>query len=164
MKESSRQRPRSAMSWKTLEKSRLEPAAPNRLADRKRCALSAQPNPHLRRFGWVDKAQRFRSARRFGAAGSSPDFSRVFHDMALPGLCLERSFDVLYCRTQANPPTLNLLHGLSKSPRTSRELKEASERHCLSNPKTILKLMQLPWTSSLVFDKDVLPPEVALQV
>ena len=29
-------------------------------------------------FGWVDKAQCFRSARRFGAAGSSPDFSRVF--------------------------------------------------------------------------------------
>ena len=54
--------------------------------------------------GWVNKAQRFRSARRFGAAGSSPDFSRVFHDMALLGLCLELSFNVLYCRTQANPP------------------------------------------------------------
>ena len=26
----------------------------------------------------VDKAQCFRSARRFGAVGSSPDFSRVF--------------------------------------------------------------------------------------
>ena len=47
LKESSRQRPRSAMSWKTLEKSGLEPAAPNRLADRKHCALSTQPNPHL---------------------------------------------------------------------------------------------------------------------
>ena len=46
-------------------------------------------------FGWVDKAQCFRSARRFGAAGSSPDFSRVFHDMVLLGLCLELSFDVL---------------------------------------------------------------------
>ena len=57
-------------------------------------------------FGWVDKAQCFRSARRFGAAGSSPDFSRVFHDMALLGLCLELSFNILYCRTQANPPTL----------------------------------------------------------
>ena len=32
---------------KTLEKSGLEPAAPNRLADRKLCALSTQPNPHL---------------------------------------------------------------------------------------------------------------------
>ena len=30
----------------------------------------------------------------------------VFHDMALQGLCLELSFNVLYCRTQANPPTL----------------------------------------------------------
>ena len=29
-------------------------------------------------FGWVDKAQCFRSARRFGAAGLSPDFSRGF--------------------------------------------------------------------------------------
>ena len=57
-------------------------------------------------FGWVDKAQCFRSARRFGAAGSSPDFSRVFRDMALLGLCLELSFSVLYCRTQANLPTL----------------------------------------------------------
>ena len=34
-------------------------------------------------FGWVDKAQCFRSARRFGAVGSSPDFSRVFHDIWL---------------------------------------------------------------------------------
>ena len=30
----------------------------------------------------------------------------VFHDMVLLGLCLELSFNVLYCRTQANPPTL----------------------------------------------------------
>ena len=65
LKESSRQRARSAMSWKTLE------------------------------------------ARRFGAAGSSPDFSRVFHDMELLGLCLELSFNVLYCRTKANPPPLS---------------------------------------------------------
>ena len=35
------------MSWKTLEKSELEPTAPNRLADRKHCALSTQLNPHL---------------------------------------------------------------------------------------------------------------------
>ena len=33
----------------------------------------------------------------------------VFHDMALPGLCLELSFNVLYCRTQANPPTLIII-------------------------------------------------------
>ena len=31
---------------KPLEKSRLEPAAPNRPADRKHCALSTHPNPH----------------------------------------------------------------------------------------------------------------------
>ena len=37
-------------------------------------------------FGWVDKAQCFRSARRFGAVGSSPDFSRVFHDIWLVGI------------------------------------------------------------------------------
>ena len=30
----------------------------------------------------------------------------VFRDMALLGLCLELSFSVLYCRTQANLPTL----------------------------------------------------------
>ena len=29
-----------------MEKSGLEPRAPNRLADRKHSALSAQPNPH----------------------------------------------------------------------------------------------------------------------
>ena len=46
---SSRQRPRRAMSWKTLEKSGLEPAAPNHVADRKHCALSTQPNPHLQK-------------------------------------------------------------------------------------------------------------------
>ena len=43
-------------------------------------------------FGWVEKAQCFRSARRFGAAGLSQDFSRVFHGMALLGLCLETFF------------------------------------------------------------------------
>ena len=60
-------------------------------------------------FDWVDEAKSFRSAGRFGAAGSSPDFSRVFHDIALLGLCLELSFIVLYCHTQANPPSLNPL-------------------------------------------------------
>ena len=35
-------------------------------------------------FGWVDKAQCFRSARRFGAAGSSPDFSRGFSRHGAP--------------------------------------------------------------------------------
>ena len=31
----------------TLEKSGLEPSEPNRLADRKHCALSTQPNHHV---------------------------------------------------------------------------------------------------------------------
>ena len=44
-KKVSRQRPRSAMPWKTMGKSGLEPAAPNRLANRKHCALSTQPIP-----------------------------------------------------------------------------------------------------------------------
>ena len=35
-------------------------------------------------FGWVDKAQCFRSARWFGAAGSSPDFSRGFSRHGAP--------------------------------------------------------------------------------
>ena len=35
-------------------------------------------------FGWVDKAQCFRSARRFSAAGSSPDFSRGFSRHGAP--------------------------------------------------------------------------------
>ena len=56
LKESSRQRPRSAMSRKTSRWG----------------------------FGWVDKAQCFRSARRFGAAGSSPDFSRGFSRHGAP--------------------------------------------------------------------------------
>ena len=33
----------------------------------------------------------------------------VFHDMALLGLCLELAFSVLYCRTQANLPALNVV-------------------------------------------------------
>ena len=37
-------------------------------------------------------------------AQTSPGF---FHNVALPGLCLELSFHVLYCRTQANPPPMH---------------------------------------------------------
>ena len=37
----------------------------------------------------------FRSARRFGAVGSSPDFSKVFHAMVLLGLCRENFFSSL---------------------------------------------------------------------
>ena len=84
-----------------LEKFGLEPAVPNRLADRKHCALSTHPNPvsigkpvpkihqwtiYFCRwgFGWVDKAQCFRSARRFSATGSSPDFSGDFSRHGAP--------------------------------------------------------------------------------
>ena len=41
----------------------------------------------------------------------------VFRDMALLGLCLELSFSVLYCRTQANLPTL-----ITLSPIATRNL------------------------------------------
>ena len=87
------------MSWKTLEKSGLEPTAPTRLADGKLrfidSASIGNPAPKIHQwtiyfcrwgFGWVDKAQCFPSARRFGAVGSSPNFSRVFHDIWLPGI------------------------------------------------------------------------------
>ena len=57
-------------------------------------------------FGWVDKAQCFRSARRFGATGSSLDFSRVFHDMALLGLCLETFFQCTILSYPGQPPPL----------------------------------------------------------
>ena len=98
-------------------KSGLEPMAPNRLADRKHCALSTQPNPHLQKidgrleslrlkftnepsifcrwgFGWVDKAQCFRSARRFGAVGSSPDFSGFSRHLASRHLNLSSSSQI----------------------------------------------------------------------
>ena len=73
-------------------------------------------------FGWVDKAQCFRSARRFGAAGSSPDFSRGFSDMALLGLCLEPSFN--YSTVVPGPTFLLLLFLFSSS------------GHCLKNVAT----------------------------
>ena len=43
----------------------------------------------------------------------------AFRDMALLGLCLELSFSVLYCRTQANPPTLTEKELLSCGLRTN---------------------------------------------
>ena len=36
----------------------------------------------------------------------------VFRDMALLGLCLELSFNVLFCRTPANLPTLININSL----------------------------------------------------
>ena len=59
-------------------------------------------------FGWVDKAQCFRSARRFDAVGSSPEFSRVFsRHLASGHLNLSSSSHVLRCRTQANSSHFN---------------------------------------------------------
>ena len=101
-----------------LEKSGLEPAAPNRLADRKHCALSTHPNVHINilrglpcrleslrlKFtnepsifvdGDLDESIRRSASDRLGdlvpqvRARTSPG---VFRDMALPGLCLELSF------------------------------------------------------------------------
>ena len=56
-------------------------------------------------FGWIDKAQCFRSAGRFGTAGSSPDIS-WFHDMALLGLCLETFFQCTILSYPGQPPPL----------------------------------------------------------
>ena len=50
-----------------------------------RLKFTNEPSIFCRRgFGWVDKAQCFRSARRFGATGSSPDFSRGFSRHGAP--------------------------------------------------------------------------------
>ena len=89
------QRPGSAMPWKTLEKVRARTCgtkSPKRSKALRSIDSAKSPSTNRWGFGWVDKAQCFRSLRRFGAAGSSPDFSRVFHGMALPGLCLETLF------------------------------------------------------------------------
>ena len=51
-------------------------------------------------FGWVDKAQCSRSARRFGAVGSSPDFSRYFSRHLASRY--SSHVLVLQCRTQAH--------------------------------------------------------------
>ena len=77
---------------KPLEKSGLEPAAPNHLADRKHCALSTHPNPHLKRRWDLDESIKHSASDQLGdlvpqvRARTSPG---VFRDMALLGLCLE---------------------------------------------------------------------------
>ena len=66
LKESSRQRPRSAMSWKTPGEVRA-----------RTCGTKSPSRLEALRF--IDSSKSpSRSARRFGAAGSSPDFSRGF--------------------------------------------------------------------------------------
>ena len=87
---------------KTLKSPGSNLHAPIRQANRKFCTrLSQIPicrltqrNPHLYIYKWgfgrVDKAQCFRSASLTGAEGLSPDFSRVFHDTWLLGICLDK--------------------------------------------------------------------------
>ena len=86
LKESSRQRPRSAMSRKTPGEVRARTCgtkSPSRSEALRFIDSSKSPSCRWG-FGWVDKAQCFRSARRFGAAGSSPDFSRGFSRHGAP--------------------------------------------------------------------------------
>ena len=85
-----------------LGNSRFESTAPSRLADRKHRALSTQPNPHLRwwGFGWVDKARCFRLAKHFGAVGSNPNFSRV--SALLASRHLSRNTLLMYSLVQWN--------------------------------------------------------------
>ena len=86
---------------KPLQKSGLEPAAPNRLADRKHCALSTHPNPHLHGDpgdhvdGDLDESIKRSASDRLGdlvPQVRARTSAGVFRDMALLGLCLELSF------------------------------------------------------------------------
>ena len=62
----------------------------------------------------------------------------VFRDMALLGLCLELSFSVLYCRTQANLPTFN------RHRRKSRlRTREHSRQNQLSRTTAFIQLKYL---------------------
>ena len=86
----------STMPWKTQEKSGLQCILRHQIArpiESTALTYSAEsPATIWYRwgFGWVDKVQCCRSARRFGAVGLSPNFSRV---------CLRHLYN---CRTQAN--------------------------------------------------------------
>ena len=90
LKESSRQRPRSAMSRKTPGEVRA-----------RTCGTKSPSRSEALRF--IDSSNRLGDLVPQVRAWTSPG---VFRDMALLGLCLELSFSVLYCRTQANLPTL----------------------------------------------------------
>ena len=72
------------------------------------CTENTKTYRNNRHSGWtylqkVDKAQCFWSARRCGAAGSSPDFSKVFsrHGASWP---LSWNFLSMYYTVEANPP------------------------------------------------------------
>ena len=92
LKESFKKIPGSAMPWKPLEKSGLEPAVPNRLADGKHCALSTQPNAHLSLAESIKRS----ASDRLGdlmpqvRARTSPGFFTAWH---FPAFALKLSFD-----------------------------------------------------------------------
>ena len=70
-----------------------------------------RPRKHRRwGFGWVDKAQCFRSARRFGAVGSSPDFSRVFSRHLA---CRHLNLSTLLMYSQTSPGPVRVTDGES---------------------------------------------------
>ena len=74
----------------------------------------------------------------------------VFRDMALLGLCLELSFNVLYCRTQANLPTLfyTMVEKSQKWPKT--QIKGGS---CLKLLDCMVKRRALcqAWAGSVIY-------------
>ena len=85
------------MSRKTLEKSGLEPAAPNRLADWKHCDFSRGFSRHGD-LDDLDESIKRSASNRLGdlVPQVRARTSRgVFRDMALLGLCLELSFDLI---------------------------------------------------------------------
>ena len=86
LKESSRQRPRSAMSWKNPGEVRA-----------RTCGTKSPSRSEALRF--IDSSK---------SPSTKIDGSLV-NFRCRQGLCLELSFNVLYCRTQANPPTLKLV-------------------------------------------------------
>ena len=105
MKESSRQKPRSAMSRKTPGEVRARTCgtkSPSRSEALRFIDSSKSPSTV---DGDLDESIKRNASDRLGdlvpqvRARTSPG---VFRDMALLGLCLELSFSVLYCRTQAN--------------------------------------------------------------
>ena len=78
--------------------------------DRLRLKFTHEPSLCRWGFGWVGKAQCLWLARRIDAAGSIPDFSRVFHDICLLGICLEILFSyILICQQNLSPCSASTL-------------------------------------------------------
>ena len=108
-KKVSRQRPRSTMTWKTLEKSGLEltcgTKSPSRSEALRFRDSAKSPSTNLDGSWWI------LSAGGFGAAGSSSDFSGVFSRHGA-SFVLKFSFHVLHCRTQVNPSSYYFYYSL----------------------------------------------------